>query len=812
MDAETNQNVVVISPPDEETQAQSSQSAIGLGAPPSPRNSPTRTRIPPRLGHSRSASLSTGPALSPLRNTFGPSVQSTGTNGTTSNPNFGFPSPSPTSLRFAFPGGNGGPQSNLAPTSQPRIRSISANYSAIPSPLALSNGFPHSPDRPNALPSSTTLPNMGMGFGLGPPSPNAGFGPPSPSGSEPYLPLDSGTPPPPAPTSPVNGISPATAAAHHKRRHSRMHSRNLSVFFPRPGQVPSAIDEDGDADTNGTHEVLDEEGQELEVPSSYIPSAGSSVNLPGSRKYSRGNGGSNNNPPVTPLGAGFKFGSRPPPDLLNNNSELPPMEEQIPRAKKRGHHHKHSMSHNFFSFLEPGSGSLPPSRGSELHTQPTPTPMSPWVPISAFPESAKPGATGRDAPYSAVPVSASMNGVHGHGHSYAEPPRTAPYANVVGIAEFALGAYIWVLGQQIGSLSVTGLGYWIVFDSFGVGVGCVLPGRLAASLTRGGEKVAITRPYGNGRYETLYLFSQAVYLMFSGVYICKETVEHLLLSAGGEGHHHHSGDEERGGHAAIQFPLFILFSTLLSLIGTALVYENNARLVNLAGNRMPSPHALLRGILQPFQPRSNRRANSFIEPPPSHPLLAILTNPYAVWPMAFCVGIMGVALGVPSEHHRLADLCLSSLIAVVTFNVAYRACVVLGAVLLQTSPPRGLPSGKMESFLRAMREIERHPDVLHLPAPHIWQLTASAASLSSSSASSISSPAPGSRIPQSKAQPDQLVVTLQLHVKPDLADDDVLALTKWVWEKCVGALGGYKEFREVGEVGGPEISVGVVRG
>jgi hypothetical protein len=58
-----------------------------------------------------------------------------------------------------------------------------------------------------------------------------------------------------------------------------------------------------------------------------------------------------------------------------------------------------------------------------------------------------------------------------------------------------------------------------------------------------------------------------------------------------------------------------------------------------------------------------------------------------------------------SEHHRLADLCLSSLIAVVTFNVAYRACVVLGAVLLQTSPPRGLPSGKMESFLRAMREV-----------------------------------------------------------------------------------------------------------
>jgi hypothetical protein len=43
------------------------------------------------------------------------------------------------------------------------------------------------------------------------------------------------------------------------------------------------------------------------------------------------------------------------------------------------------------------------------------------------------------------------------------------------------------------------------------------------------------------------MFAQAVYLMFSSVYVCKETVEHLLLSAGGvEGHHHHHTDEDAG--------------------------------------------------------------------------------------------------------------------------------------------------------------------------------------------------------------------------------------------------------------------------
>ena len=45
------------------------------------------------------------------------------------------------------------------------------------------------------------------------------------------------------------------------------------------------------------------------------------------------------------------------------------------------------------------------------------------------------------------------------------------------------------------------------------------------------------------RLETVALFAQVVYLMFSAVYVFKETVEHVLLSAG-EGHHHHIGDED----------------------------------------------------------------------------------------------------------------------------------------------------------------------------------------------------------------------------------------------------------------------------
>ena len=73
---------------------------------------------------------------------------------------------------------------------------------------------------------------------------------------------------------------------------------------------------------------------------------------------------------------------------------------------------------------------------------------------------------------------------------------------------------------------------------------------------------------------------------------------------------------------------------------------------------------------------------------------------------------------------------------------------------------------------------------------------------------------PGSSLAFSKirAPSESLVVTLELHVRDDLGDEDMLKLTKWAWERCVSALGSLKDFRELGEEGAPEITVGVVRG
>lgn len=59
---------------------------------------------------------------------------------------------------------------------------------------------------------------------------------------------------------------------------------------------------------------------------------------------------------------------------------------------------------------------------------------------------------------------------------------------------------------------------------------------------------------------------------------------------------------------------------------------------------------------------------------------------------------------------------------------------------------------------------------------------------------------------------DSLVVTMEIHVKEDLGDDAVLTLTKWAWERCVSALGSLKDIQGDPSCGGPEVTVGVVRG
>ncbi|PIL29101.1 transporter [Ganoderma sinense ZZ0214-1] len=617
-----------------------------------------------------------------------------------------------------------------------RTRSISGPFSPI-TPSPLSSSFP---PQQLAMPPSYKIP---------------------PSSTAPDL---------HAPTSPIeNG---ATLKGAPSRRHSRIHSRNLSIFFPRPGSLPAtSIAEDGTQELDFSIPPPSEDG----VP---IPLAS-----PGAGQHT--------------FREGFRFGGRPPASASAGQSSHPispgPPQPASAGPSRRGHHHRHSLSHSFFSFLEPGAQTQP----EDLHTQPTPVPLSPWAPISPFPS--------QQSVYS-LDDAAAVVSVAGNGHASQSKPRRrakspigrirapqeiSPVTIGVGLWQFVVGAWLWITGQQVGSLACTGLGYWVVFDAFGVALGHVLPNYLAHSDRRAETR----RPYGNARVETVMMFAQSVYLIFTSVYVCKETVEHLLLSSG-EGHHHHHGDEVSSVFG-IEFPIRLLFITLISLLSTAIFYNNHAKLVSTAGNRIPSLSSLL-------PTRSRYSASAFTYPPS---LNNLLTNPYALAPIGFASAILFAASSFPLSQHRPFDLILAGLETIVTFNLAYRAAVQLGAVLLQTSPARGLAGGRMEAFLRAMREIERHPQVLHLPAPHMWQLTPSLSSLDADPY------APEGLSASAKAEgPVQsLVVTLELHVRHDLEDAEVVKLTRWAWERCVHAL----HFGTRGGEGGEseaEVTIGIVKG
>ncbi len=279
------------------------------------------------------------------------------------------------------------------------------------------------------------------------------------------------SPYPPPPPFMTTSHSAPEAQQKQPPHHRRIHSRNLSVFFPRPG-----------GSLLPTRTIAEDGSQELSIPvdeDAAAPSPDTS-----SVAVVRGRHGG----PITPLGHGFTFGSRPPGSTASSELTTAPRKtSSSSTTSRRGHHHKHSLSHNFFSFLEPTVGlsnnsdsSSSSSPEAELHTQPTPTPISPWNSVTnSITDSAELASTSQGHSHSSSPLTQ-------------KPRLSAPLS--LSLLQFTLGASLWVRGQQIGSLACTGLGYWVVFDAFGVILGEVVPGWLASSNPKGSS--SIRRPYG----------------------------------------------------------------------------------------------------------------------------------------------------------------------------------------------------------------------------------------------------------------------------------------------------------------------------
>ena len=105
------------------------------------------------------------------------------------------------------------------------------------------------------------------------------------------------------------------------------------------------------------------------------------------------------------------------------------------------------------------------------------------------------------------------------------------------------------LASNVGSSSGTGLRYWVVFASFGVTLKDVVPGWLTSSSTSWSAVEGTLWVRSNSfKHDFTFTYTSSpekgtlrdgVGVCASGlsrfffVYVCKESVEHLLLSAGG---------------------------------------------------------------------------------------------------------------------------------------------------------------------------------------------------------------------------------------------------------------------------------------
>lgn len=226
-----------------------------------------------------------------------------------------------------------------------------------------------------------------------------------------------------------NGTTPSTPhfprgpEGEHARKHSRIHERNLSAFFPRPGQQATGYGDTYD-DPNGSGRM---------GGISEIPPASSSGGFP-----QVGNWGG--------------LGTAPAEDDAEDPAKS--------KDRRRGHHHRHSLSHNFFSFLDPtetnpGLPQFPYARTSLSHASYPPNP------IASSTTTFLPAPSLRSK-YSHLPAPIRL-----FVFSLLYLPLGTKLALALSAAQIVIGAMLWVQGQSGESLAVTGLGYLVVFDGMG---------------------------------------------------------------------------------------------------------------------------------------------------------------------------------------------------------------------------------------------------------------------------------------------------------------------------------------------------------
>ncbi|KAG0010855.1 Endoplasmic reticulum zinc transporter [Entomortierella chlamydospora] len=243
-----------------------------------------------------------------------------------------------------------------------------------------------------------------------------------------------------------------------------------------------------------------------------------------------------------------------------------------------------------------------------------------------------------------------------------------------------------VSGMRAGSLSIIGLSYMMLFDAFGV-LNIFVSSVIHTDLKM--KRSTVKNPFGVQRFEILFGLFNAIFLLFIGMNMLKESLEHLMLEDD-----HHSG--EHG--AVVRVPLFWTLIGLGATLISSLGYQNHQQFCLLLKSNSPTS-------IQGTYNRSN----------PSK-LAAIAQNQFTLASLGCVAGIFFVAL---FPHADSLDKLVAIGQSIAMFILGGPLTKVLGMILLQTTPPKAL-----EGVEEGIRQLSaNNPAILRMERAHVWTNT-----------------------------------------------------------------------------------------
>ncbi|KAF9934879.1 Endoplasmic reticulum zinc transporter [Linnemannia zychae] len=202
------------------------------------------------------------------------------------------------------------------------------------------------------------------------------------------------------------------------------------------------------------------------------------------------------------------------------------------------------------------------------------------------------------------------------------------------------------------------------------------------------KKSTVKHPFGIQRFEILFGLFNAIFLLFVGMNMLKESLEHLMLEDD-----HHGGDHGVVVRVPIFWTLVALGATLVASLG----YQNHKQFnFLLSANTNMSTQAAFG--------RSESK------------LVSLTSNKFTLTSLACVAGVLLVAL---LPKFDALDKLIAIGQAIVMFSLGGPLAKVLGMLLLQTTPPRAL-----ETIEETVRQLSvSNPAILKIERAHVWTNT-----------------------------------------------------------------------------------------